>query len=1037
MLDTIEDIRSFAGELKQALDSLKEGVAGNSKDLVAQLLAQYSVMIPEVDKRLAKCGALLERGLRDEALSYASDAPSLLDVVGFLDLESQQHWEKWKASLAMHEMPIPVGPQVDIARELHEAEMYLAQIKPLLSKYRRAVLANAPLIQRLGLLRTLREADPTCLAWIESIQEHEKQRLMDMEAEVRDAFRQKNETALQGLNKELRAQWIERPSAHLVASVKKSLKKVTENRVGNQIQTITGALVLAKEEGDLDSARALREQWSALESEDGSFSVDDPNVIKVSPVLDWVQKHDDIEQMYLDLESEIDRQPVLRKERLAWINSLKQSCSKIDGLATDLETEIDRADTDRLIEEVNEVVMKYDAAETQRQRWMYLTIVAACVTVVTAVWLFLSAQQYVETVELALMDLRGMLQRVESGEETSPPVLTETVPASVLDDERVVSSFREVERAFDAEEDRRQRLADASERFDAALASVEEPGDGIGIWPDGFGDAAEVLAHSIPASSKTIDEKDSIKKKKKMLEKKMQLFQDKADSFCKERIRKINLQIDRALADIRERPKTAAGVAAAVRTELEQLEKEAVQVAMPSAVGEYAQWRMVSEEGQKLFDLRADSAKQNLEFLEKRVQEIKGVTMADANIDAALGNWEKYAALLKSTAVEFEDDAKEYAEAAQLESLWVAIDQWNQLAKECSAIGTLDSARSKQLVKKMTAFSESSESRFSDLQCVKDFVAQDKELLEAFAARKPAELLGKLKDWYAREWMSEVRFTATVQGDIFYCLKKPLEGKKNIDVITGLKTAAAGWPTINKFVDNADWDQVVQVSPQAMLADNLQQNEWAKLPNNIPGLKGDQFIIDCIQRILGAEEVDPCLRLVNARKFFLIGRGDDTFRSVCFDISEAHGFYTDIHGPGGIPSIDIDEIGLAFTPTKVRNANGVYKSVRQRAEAILDHAYETLQAIQEKLRQVTRRCNRVQKEFVLVGRLVLDERGRKTLTAQKQAVEAGRLVAIDGSGAFVLIGEFVGAVPLLKSQVTVPAGTPCFVEVPVEVPNEK
>ena len=79
----------------------------------------------------------------------------------------------------------------------------------------------------------------------------------------------------------------------------------------------------------------------------------------------------------------------------------------------------------------------------------------------------------------------------------------------------------------------------------------------------------------------------------------------------------------------------------------------------------------------------------------------------------------------------------------------------------------------------------------------------------------------------------------------------------------------------------------------------------------------------------------------------------------------------------------------------------------------------------------------MQKVFVLVGRLVLDERGRKILTAQKQTVEAGRLVAIDGSGAFVLIGEVVGAVPLLKNQVPFPAGTPCFVEVPVEVPNKK
>ena len=151
--------------------------------------------------------------------------------------------------------------------------------------------------------------------------------------------------------------------------------------------------------------------------------------------------------------------------------------------------------------------------------------------------------------------------------------------------------------------------------------------------------------------------------------------------------------------------------------ELEQLEKEAMQVAIPNAVGEYAQWRMVSEEGQKLFDNRADSVKQNLKFLQ-RVDEIRGVTMADArNINAALGNWTKYGQLLNATATEFEDDAKEYAEAAQLESFWVAIDQWNQLAKDCSAIATLDSDTADRLVKKITALSEITILAFLYLQC--------------------------------------------------------------------------------------------------------------------------------------------------------------------------------------------------------------------------------------------------------------------------------------------------------------------------------
>ena len=1030
MLDTIEEIRNFSDQLKEELETLTEGVAGNSKDVVAHLLAQYSVVIPEIDKRLAKCGALLERGLRDEAMSYAKDAPSLLEAVGFLDLRSQQHWEKWKATLAMHEMPIPVGPKMAIARELNEAEMYLAQLKPLLSKFRRAVLANAPLGLRLGLLRKLREEDPTCLAWIESIQEHEKQRLMDMEVEVRDAFRQKNETALRRMAKELQADWIEKPPARLVASVKKSLEKVTDNRVGNQLDIIADALVLAKEEGDLDSARTLREQWSGLEAEKGSFSVDDPNVIKALPVLEWVQQHDDIERLYLDLESELDQQPVSRKERLKWINLLEQTRFKIDGLATDLEAEIDRADINRLLAHANEVVMKHDADETQRRRWMYLAITAACVTVVIAAWLFISARQYGETVELALTDLQGVLQRVESGEETTRPVLAEIVPASVLDDERVLSSFREVDRAFDVEEDRRQQLADASEQFDAALAAVEEPGDGISAWPDGFGEAVGLLKNLLSTLPKTGAEKAAVIRKKGAVERKMRSLQGNADAFCKQKIRGINTQIDRASADIRERPKNAAEVAAAVRAELEQLEKEAMQVAMPSAVGEYAQWRMVSEEGQKLFDLRADSVKQNLEFLEKRVQEIRGVTMADADIDAALGNWAKYGQLLNKTATAFEEDAKEYAVAAQLEGFWVAIDQWNQLAKDCSAIATLDSDRADQLVKKITTLGEMSDSRFSELQCVKDFIEQDKALLESFASRKPAELLVKLKEWYNREWMAEVGYIATINGAEFYCLKKPEKGN-NIDVITGIKENGV-WPTLSKFVNNANWDAIVQRSPQASLGDDLQQNVWTKLPNDIPGLKGAQFIIDCIQRILGAEKVDPCLRLVNARKFFLIGRGDDTFRSVCFDIPEAQKFYTLIDGPDGIPNIAIVELSKAFTPAEVRNGDGVYKAVKKRAEEILVQAQKTLQAIEGKLKQVTLRCSGSQQKFVLIGRLAFDERGRKIIVAQRAGAEIGKIVAVNSSGEFVSIGNVRGSVPLLDLKVPFPAGTPCFVPVQVK-----
>ena len=457
MLDTIEEIRTFSTELKEALNSLTEGVSGNAKDVVAQLLSQYSVKIPEVDERLAKCGALLERGLRDEAISYANDSPNLLEMVGFLDLTSQQNWEQWQATLALHEIPIPVGPNVEAARELNEAEMYLAEIKPLLSKYRRAVLASAPLPQRLSLLRQLREADPTSLAWIESIQDHEKQRLMEIESEARAALHSKDEGALRAMVKELKADWIEEPPSRLYKAVKTSLKQVAGNRVGNQLSIVADALSLAKSESDLEAARSLRNQWSTLEAEKGSFSANDPNLVKALPVLDWVQKHDDIERLYIDLANEADASPASRKKQIAWVDSLKRNLFQIDGLATDLDAEIDRADINRLISHVNEVIAKHDADEIQRRRWMYLGFTALCVTVITTAWLFISARQYAEAVDVAVQDLRRVLDEVESGEKTDPPVLEEIVSDAVVDDDRVVSIFRKITQAFEVEEDRRKR----------------------------------------------------------------------------------------------------------------------------------------------------------------------------------------------------------------------------------------------------------------------------------------------------------------------------------------------------------------------------------------------------------------------------------------------------------------------------------------------------------------------------------------------------------------------------------------------------
>ncbi len=1023
MLDTIEEIRTFSTELKEALNSLTEGVSGNAKDVVAQLLSQYSVKIPEVDERLAKCVALLERGLRDEAISYANDSPNLLEMVGFLGLTSQQNWEQWQATLALHEIPIPVGPNVEAARELNEAEMYLAEIKPLLSKYRRAVLASAPLPQRLSLLRQLREADPTSLAWIESIQDHEKQRLMEIESEARAALHSKDEGALRAMVKELKADWIEEPPSRLYKAVKTSLKQVAGNRVGNQLSIVADALSLAKSESDLEAARSLRNQWSTLEAEKGSFSTNDPNLVSALPVLDWVQKHDDIERLYIDLANEADAPPASRKKQIAWVDSLKRNLFQIDGLATDLDAEIDRADINRLISHVNEVITKHDADEIQSRRWMYLGFAAFCVTVITVAWLFISARQYAEAVDVAVQELRRVLDEVESGEKTDPPVLEDIVSDAVLDDDRVVSIFRKITQAFETEEDRRKRLAAAVGQFDDAFSSINKSHLDFNAWPEELETVSGILVTTLSSLSKTEEENGNRIYKQGELDQMIKALQDQADVYYGEKLESLKDRLKQAERNVRESPNVAVDAVAAVKKDIELVEQEAMQFAMPNAAGDYANHRVVSTGDNEDFAPKLREVKFELASLQKRINEIKGIRLADDSINAALGNWGKYASLLRSTASSYKDEAGEYAEAAELEPMWKAIDQWNQLAKKCTNMARLKSTEAQDILQQIKVLQENTESKFAELQSVREFSEQNKPLLESLAARNLVELLKQLKEWLDREWMSEVGYTVTVRGKLYYLVEDPKD-EDDFEVIIGLKDGA-GWPMKNLYGGR---EFEVKPSPQAILADELRTKELLKLPNNAPGLEADQLMIDCIKRVVGANEVDPCLRVVTVRKFFrLANGGDGNFQSVCFKIPAANEFYPLIDDGAGIPNITKEDLDAAFSPD--REDKSAYRAAKQRAIEILVKAQATLDAIQLHLNQLKLDCEQGPQTIALLGRLVLDDQGRKELTAKRSGSKTGSIIAVNDSGQFVSVGKIIDSVPLLNSQVPVPAGTPCYVRI--------
>ena len=287
-----EMIRRLMTELCKALTSLAEGVAKAAPDAVRALLVRRADVLPLIDERLVKVAELLRRGLRDEALGYAAEPPDLVKAATLLDLSSNHRWEQWRAALTEQIIPEPPMPRMDLVVRLVTAQNDVVKLKPLLDTWRRMNLANSPLRDRIAMLRKFREADPANELLFETLREHQKQRLMELERDIRAAVSQREETRLSSMVEEMRQDWIEPVPARLKAAATTALEKFRGSRIDRDLDEVVATLVTAYDGRDLDAARELRQRWQSLVDEKGALTADDPQLQVALPAVEWVDNHD-------------------------------------------------------------------------------------------------------------------------------------------------------------------------------------------------------------------------------------------------------------------------------------------------------------------------------------------------------------------------------------------------------------------------------------------------------------------------------------------------------------------------------------------------------------------------------------------------------------------------------------------------------------------------------------------------------------------------------------------------------------------------
>lgn len=247
--------KSRLEEIRRLASTVTPGATRESESQVLERLARLAAGINDVNAALAQVNELLISALYDEAISI-HDA-DLVSVARVLNMRSRPSWIHLHAWILERGQATPPPVNIEVAEQFAAVLAGAGPSREDLVTLRRLVLARAPLADRLAVLRRLREADPTSLAWAETLDEHEEARLRENRMAIPACTRSCDVESLAAIADEVASStWGRPPPAELLA-----------------------ALAGAREAGQLakaaEEAKSLAEETTAILSQGGALDARD------------------------------------------------------------------------------------------------------------------------------------------------------------------------------------------------------------------------------------------------------------------------------------------------------------------------------------------------------------------------------------------------------------------------------------------------------------------------------------------------------------------------------------------------------------------------------------------------------------------------------------------------------------------------------------------------------------------------------------------------------------------------------------------
>ena len=269
-------------------------------DELDRLATEYAEHAREANRRLGRCSEWLRLGLRSEAIHDAEQAPDLLETVSALGLGS--HMPAWKELCELNNVTLAPETNWAAAAELNTAYDTERTMERPLRRHRRAALVHAPLRERIGILRELREQDPDNSVWETSLVEFERARVTIINREARVAMKAERLDRLKQLEAELKSPlWTHLPPGRLVQEVVRARQQVQEHAAIEQYRELAGEIHDAMSAMNRPTIESLHGRWCEI---DNSTGIAPPADLaeETRRVFEWLQQQRD--QEHRDVEYE-------------------------------------------------------------------------------------------------------------------------------------------------------------------------------------------------------------------------------------------------------------------------------------------------------------------------------------------------------------------------------------------------------------------------------------------------------------------------------------------------------------------------------------------------------------------------------------------------------------------------------------------------------------------------------------------------------------------------------------------------------------